>query len=167
MTEKEFNIKVIPLRDKMYRFARTIMEDDSLAEDKVHDVMERMWLNRRNLDHYSNLEAFVMVSVRNACYDALRRKRILRNHDMLQDSIVEETEIWDMRKMLHSAISLLDDRERTVVHLKDVEGYETSEIAEILSIQENNVRAVLSRARQELRKNIGKIMNYGLNSIKK
>ena len=110
---------MIPLRDKMYRFARAIMEDDSLAEDKVHDVMERMWLNRRNLDHYSNLEAFVMVSVRNACYDALRRKRILRNHDMLQDSIVEETEIWDMRKMLHSAISLLDDRERTVVHLKD------------------------------------------------
>jgi RNA polymerase sigma-70 factor, ECF subfamily len=166
MTEKEFDNKIVHLRDKMYRFAGAIVADDCLAEDIVHDVMERMWLNRHNLDNHTNIEAFVMVSIRNACYDAMRHRRIMRNHDMLrdsiQDSIVEETAIWDMRKMLHKTISLLDERERIIIHLKDVEGYETSEIAEILSIQENNVRAILSRARREVRVNIEKIMNYGL-----
>lgn len=162
MTEADFNIKIVPLRDKMYRFARAIVNDNDLAQDKVHDVIEKLWRNRRNIDNYTNLEAFVMVSVRNACYDALRHRRIMRNHDMLRESVVEESAIWDMRRMLLKAITSLNDLQRMIVHLKDVEGYETYEIAAMLSLKENNVRTILSRGRREARKMIEKMMNYGI-----
>jgi RNA polymerase sigma factor (sigma-70 family) len=63
--------------------------------------------------------------------------------------------------VIRKAIDSLPRKQREVVHLKDVEGYEIKEIAEILSMRENVVRVVLSRARKELRRIIEKTMNYG------
>ena len=47
-----------------------------------------------------------------------------------------------------------------VIHLKDVEEYEVSEISEILEMEENAVRVNLMRARQKVKEQITQLMNY-------
>ena len=75
MDQAEFAARLIPLKDKIFRFARAILSDVSEAEDVTQDVFEKLWKSRGSLDGCTNLEAFVMVSVRNLCYDRLRSRR--------------------------------------------------------------------------------------------
>lgn len=164
MTEKEYNDIIIPLRDKMFRFARAILitgNSSELAEDVVHDVLETLWRKRNNLDECKRVESFVMTSVKNKCYDLIRHDKARMNCDINYENINEDSAQWDMRKILSSVLNTLPDRQREIIHLKDIEGYETYEISEIMSIGENNVRAILSRSRKELKKRIENIMDYG------
>ena len=56
----------------------------------------------------------------------------------------------------------LTEKQRTVLHLKDIEGYSTKEVAEILETDEANVRTILSRSRKALREIIEKEFGYGI-----
>lgn len=53
----------------------------------------------------------------------------------------------------------LPERQREVLHLKDIEGYPTREIAEIAACDEAQVRVILSRARNGLREVLKKMMD--------
>ena len=75
MEESEFNIRVLCLRDKMFRFARSILNRRDEAEDVTHDTIEKLWRRREFLDGCRDVEAFAMTSLRNGCYDRLRRVR--------------------------------------------------------------------------------------------
>ena len=148
------------LRDKMFRFAVSIVSDRDSAEDAVQDVFVKILLLSEQ-NRCKNFEAFAMTSVRNKCYDMLRHSRFRSNESVDTGIPVEDHNDWDVRILIRHAIDSLPRKQREVVHLKDVEGYETKEIAEILSMRENVVRVVLSRARKELRRKIEKTMNYG------
>ena len=65
------------LRDKMFRFARSILNRRDEAEDVTHDTIEKLWRRREFLDGCRDVEAFAMTSLRNGCYDRLRRVRPL------------------------------------------------------------------------------------------
>lgn len=56
----------------------------------------------------------------------------------------------------------LPEKQRTALHLKDIEGYSTKEVAEILETDEANVRTILSRSRKALREIIEKEFGYGI-----
>lgn len=49
-------------------------------------------------------------------------------------------------------------RQREVLHMKEIEGYATHEIAEMIGTEENQVRTILSRARRQLRAEVEKLM---------
>ena len=59
-------------------------------------------------------------------------------------------------------ISELPERQRIVIHLRDVEGYEFEEIARIIESDETSVRVNLSRARKRIKEQLLNAMNYGV-----
>jgi RNA polymerase sigma-70 factor (ECF subfamily) len=59
-------------------------------------------------------------------------------------------------------ISALPDKQRIVIHLRDVEGYEIEEIAQILETDEASVRVNISRARKRIKEQLLNALNYGL-----
>lgn len=158
MTEEEFKETIYPLKNRMFHLAFAILQRRELAEDVVQNILERFWHKSLLRFRVLNPEAFVMRSVRNACYDELRRRK-----DLIVDRLPETEDLscrpfGDDGRMVLLAISHLPDRERVIVTLKDVDGYDTREIAHILRMSEGNVRAVLSRARRELRAEIEKMI---------
>ena len=115
MDQAEFAARLIPLKDKIFRFARAILSDVSEAEDVTQDVFEKLWKSRGSLDGCTNLEAFVMVSVRNLCYDRLRSRRtkqeklgMLRNET---DNAAQEwaTDHLDTHELLRRAMETLPE----------------------------------------------------------
>jgi len=159
MQERLGNADFNTLRDKMFRFAVSIVSDRDSAEDAVQDVFVKILLLSEQ--NYKNFEAFAMTSVRNKCYDLLRHSKSRRTEPIGTPIPVEDHDDWDLRMVIRKAIGSLPRRQREIVHLKDVEGYEIKEIAIMLSMRENVVRAILSRARKGLRRQIEKTMNYG------
>ena len=75
-------------------------------------------------------------------------------------SEIHEFESNNMKDQIIGFINALPEKHKAVIHLKDVEEYEISEIAEMLEMEENAVRINLMRARQKIKEQITKLMNY-------
>ena len=147
--QKELSIFPEALRDRMYRYARTLLGDSDEAMDAVQDVMERLWKRRSVWRDIRNPEAFMMRSVRNSCIDRLESRRTVNvSGEVVQ---MAEAERWSDVQLVRSAMAELPEKQRTVLYLKDIEGYRTEEIAEMLEIKENQTRVILSRARKALK----------------
>lgn len=70
-----------------------------------------------------------------------------------------EAEQWEARDLVRRAMAELPQRQREVLHLKDIEGYPTHEIAGMVACDEAQVRVILSRARSGLREVLKKMMD--------
>ncbi|WP_295937220.1 RNA polymerase sigma factor [uncultured Alistipes sp.] len=164
MEEFEFNKQVVPLRDRMFRYARSLLLSAVEAEDVTHDMLERLWRDRDSLGRCRNIDSFVMSSVRNRCYDLLRQRRAVERRDnaiagWTEHSTVGATEQWEARELVRRAMDSLSERQREVLHLKDIEGYPTHEIAEMVACDQAQVRVLLSRARHAIREVLIKMMD--------
>ena len=160
MEQTEFDIRIVPLRDRLYRFARTLLGRGDEAEDVVHDVLERLWRRHESL-RVENPEAFAMTAVRYAAVDRLRRSRTTEELPLSLPAD-DRTGAWSDRETVRRALAALPLRQREVLHLKEIEGYPTHEIAALLSTDEAQVRVLLSRGRMRLRQELEKLMNYGI-----
>lgn len=81
MKESEFTSLVLPLRDRMFRYAQSLLLSPAEAEDAVHDLLERLWRGRGRLEGCRRVDSFVMTAVRNRCLDLLRRQRAADRRD--------------------------------------------------------------------------------------
>ena len=144
------------------------MSDEAEAEDITQDIYEKLWIRRDTLEQCTNLEGFVMSSVRNLCYDRLRNRQMKAGK---MDSIKSETpgyttgfsaDTLDMKEIIGRLIEALPEKQRIVIHLRDIEGFEIDAIAETVDMEVATVRVVLSRARKALREELTKIMDYGI-----
>ncbi|MBO5812566.1 MAG: sigma-70 family RNA polymerase sigma factor [Bacteroidaceae bacterium] len=77
-------------------------------------------------------------------------------------SYLEQEDLKDMGRLINKIIGKMPERYGTVLHLRDVEGYEMEEISQITGIDTATVRVILSRARKSVREKIIKLMEYGL-----
>lgn len=131
------------------------------AEDVVQDVLVK-FLNKPFFPYFiRNLDAFLIRSVRNACLDFLKLKKI-QTSDFAGMEASGSPETWSDRDMVRAAMAVLPEKQRVVVYLKDMAGYSTTDIAEMYSVSEAQIRTTLSRARKSLRDHILKMQNYGI-----
>ncbi len=73
-----------------------------------------------------------------------------------------ETTTNDMATLTRKLMEELPDKQRIAIHMRDIEGYEIEEIANLLESDEASVRVNLSRARKSIREQLIKLMNYGV-----
>ena len=105
-----------------------------------------------------------MTAIRNAALDRLR-ERERRRSASIDEVVAESVELEDRCDevlIIKGIIARLPEREREVIHLRDVEGMAFEDIAEVVGCSEVAARMAHSRARQKVREEFSKIMNYGL-----
>ncbi|MDR2292664.1 MAG: RNA polymerase sigma factor [Prevotellaceae bacterium] len=155
MNTRQFNNKILKFADKTYRLAKSILRDENKAQDAVQDLNLKLWEKRNDLDKIENITGFILRSMRNLCLDRLRQKHI--ENELSNDLEYKEydphlqLEKKDMATQAAILINRLPELQRTIIRMRDVEGFELNEIAEITSLTENAVRVNLSRARQKIR----------------
>lgn len=162
----EYKTLILPLKDKLYRFARQITQHDGEAQDIVQEVFIRLWEKRNVLKQYKNVEALAMVITKNLSLDYLKTKRskntVLEEANTSLDHYTPEfhTEMKDTSRRMRNIFSTLPEQQRMVIHLRDVEEVEYEKIAEITGMSINNIRVKLSRARKTVREELLKQENY-------
>lgn len=157
MEPKQFKIDVLPLRDKLLNYARKLTEDPSNAEDAVQEIMLKLWNMRQKLDEYQSIEALAMTMTHHLCMDIWRAKRpdslSLEQVQAPSQSATPERllEEKDEFRLMREIIDSLPTLQRTIIQMKDVQEYETEEIAEITGCSAEAIRSNLSRARKKVR----------------
>lgn len=157
MELKQFKITVLPLRDKLLNYARRLTEDSSDAEDAVQEVMLKLWNLRQKLDEYRSIEVVAMTMTHHLCMDMWRARRpdtVPLEQVQAPASAGTPERLLEERdefKLMQEIIDSLPTLQRTIIRMKDIEGYETEEIAEITGCNAEAIRSNLSRARKKVR----------------
>ena len=166
VTETEYISLVERLKDTVFRLARSILSDIHLAEDVTQDVFVRVWQQREAILRSDHPRAYICRIAHNLAIDRLRHRERERSFAIEEVAITsrsyDDTERSDMVMLTKRFISELPERQRIVIHLRDVEGYELEDIAQILEVDEASVRVNLSRARKRIKEQLLNAMNYGV-----
>lgn len=166
MTAEEFKIRLLPIKNKLYRFAISLLANRQEAEDAVQEVYLKMWNMRNSLEKYKSTEALMMTITKNHCLDKLKLKKNkavsleIEHYNHSADSPQEKTERTDLVGRVKQAIETLPEQQKIIVHLRDIEGYEFEEIVKITGQDLNYIRVNLSRGRKKIRETINKIQSY-------
>ncbi|RNA63675.1 sigma-70 family RNA polymerase sigma factor [Chryseobacterium nematophagum] len=162
MTQETFKNTVFILKNEMYRFAKRFVMSNDEAEDVVQDLMMKFWQKKEELEQFGNLKSYALKAVRNECLNRLKHHNVkLGFADMqLHQSELYKMEVNNLKEHIIGFINQLPEKQRMVIHLKDVEEYDVSEISEILNMEENAIRVNLMRARQKVKEQILQLMNY-------
>ncbi len=170
MTTEKFKSEVLPIKNKLYRIAKRMLNDSAEAEDTVQEVFLRLWSKKEKLKEYRSIEAFAIVITKNLCLDKI--KSIRYKNLELKDTEVEmneispykKTKLKDTAQKIHQIIDKLPEQQKLIIHLRDVENCDYDEIAEITQLNLNTIRVNLSRARKKVRDTLIKIQNYEFSS---
>jgi len=156
MELEKFKSEVVPLREKLHNSARNMLANEVDAEDAVQETFLRLWNVRTQLDNHPNIGGFAMQTLKNICIDRLRAERhniSLEGVSIAGNSITPYTftEQKDSVSIVRNIIDSLPETQRRIIIMRDVDGYELSEIAGITGAEESTVRVNLSRARKAVR----------------
>ncbi len=159
MTEKEYNQCVDLYADNVYRFILKNLRNKADAKDIVQGAFEKMWINRLQVEN-DRCKSYLFTVAYHQMIDHIRKNKRIS----LRDEFSEETKVvnrvyHDSKKILHDALNRLNETQRSLVLLKDYEGYSYEEIGKITGLNESQVKVYLHRARLQLREYIVKPEN--------
>jgi RNA polymerase sigma-70 factor (ECF subfamily) len=157
MNTERFKAEVLPIRDKLLRTARRMLEDEADAEDALQEVYLKLWQMREGLDRYDSLEAFATTMTKNLCVDMIRKRgregpieeELYRRAS--PDDPYQRMERKSNDDLIRWIIDRLPTLQQAILRLKDIEEYELDEIAELTGSTNEAVRVNLSRARKKVR----------------
>lgn len=163
MNRTIFHQQVFPIRHKLYRFALRITGSAHDAEDVVQEVLERVWKTPADQSAaVQNWEAWCMTLTRNRSLDRTRSRDLRRTAPL--DGLGERTseghsparsaELRDLADQVRRLMQDLPEKQRLVMHLRDVEELTYEEIAESLGISLDQVKVNLHRARKTVREHM-------------
>ncbi|MDD3568003.1 MAG: RNA polymerase sigma factor [Bacteroidales bacterium] len=155
MTAKEYNSCVDSFADGLYRFALKTLGDADSANDVVQDCFERLWVKHDKVD-YAKAKSYLFTSAYHACIDIIRvNKRSGSMDETTESSLSTTAQYNDLQEVLHEAIKKLPDIQRSIILLRDYEGYSYEEIGQITGLNESQVKVYIYRARIALKQYIG------------
>jgi RNA polymerase sigma factor (sigma-70 family) len=136
----------------MYNLAYRILNNREDAEDVLQEVFVECFSNINTFRFESTFGAWLKKILVNRCINHLRKKKIeLVLTENLPVIAEEEAEVaYDTSKII-KAIELLPDGYRIILTLYLLEGYDHSEISQILNISESTSKSQYSRAKGKLR----------------
>ena len=159
MTEREYNECVNLYADNVYRFILKNLRHEEDAKDVVQVAFEKMWVNRQQVDN-ERCRSFLFTVAYNQMIDQIRKnKRISLKEEFNDDAKGSVHQKHDTKRILNEALAKLSEKQRSLVMLKDYEGYSYEEIGQITGLNESQVKVYLHRARLLLREYIVRVEN--------
>lgn len=162
MEKDEFKKVWLPLSDSLYRAAFHMLKSESDAKDAVQDLFIRLWNCRSGLDNVKNPSAYGMAILRNICIDRLRKSQSdqakgivpgdaaaeVASEETAEKAIVSRERL----QALETGISRLPQAQRKVFIMKFYKQMSYDEISAETGLSYINVRVMINRARNFLKK---------------
>ncbi len=153
---------------KVFSIIYGILRNHNDAEDISQQVFAKIYFSIKNFDFRSSLLTWIYKITVNECYDYLRKKRVRKlvyESDFSEedsrkmensDTVIDRERPMDarlaQRDLVVKLLGKLSEEDRTMILLKEVEGYSVEELSRLTGMNENTIKVKLFRARQKLLK---------------
>jgi RNA polymerase sigma factor (sigma-70 family) len=161
MSERQMKTIDLPFKDKLYRFALNIVGDSMDAEDILQELMIKIWRRIEQFETLDNKEAWCMTVTRNLAIDKTRSRKAtmhdIADYQHLSDnSTTPDKQLENDERFgnIMKLVNQLPEKQRQIVHLRDVEGYTYQEIADMMETNLDFVKISLHRARKSLKEQL-------------
>jgi len=157
LTLADYNNCVDQHADGVYRFILKHIKDKDIAKDIVQDSFEKMWRKIDGIDAAKS-KTYLFTTAYHTLVDHTRKasKQAKFNEvDFNQHS--HSKQYSDLKEVLNRGLDQLPEIQKTVLLLRDYEGYDYAEIGEIAKLTESQVKVYIFRARTFLKNYIGKV----------
>ena len=159
MTITEYNTCVEKYANAVYRFIYKNIKDEDKAKDIVQDTFEKMWLKVNDIIA-DKAKSYLFTAAYNTMIDAIRKDKYKADYeDYHDDYLTTKNSYNDLKKVIDMALSKLNDIQRSVIMLRDYEGYSYEDIGKITGLNESQVKVYIYRARLAMKEFIGKLEN--------
>ena len=157
MTAQEFNKCVDKHADHLYRFILKNIKDKDKAKDIVQDTYEKLWLRVSEVQS-TNAKSYMFTTAYRTMIDLIRREKKQGNMEEANlYALSTNSQYNDLKEVLNEAVDKLPEIQRSVILLRDYEGYSYQEIGEITGLNESQVKVYIFRARAFLKNYIGSL----------
>src|ERR1035437_2068216 len=160
MTEKEYNDCVSLYADNVYRFILKNLGQTEDSKDVVQGAFEKLWRSRVTVDN-TKTRSFLFTVAYHQMIDHIRKNKRIVLNDLNGDERATTQRHSYMKRVLDEALQRLSETQRSLVLLKDYEGYSYEEIGQITGLSMSQVKVYLHRARMTLKEYLGKMENVG------
>lgn len=151
ISEKLYNQAVHAHTKSVFRFLYKSLKDQEAVNDIVQDCFLKLWQNRKKVDQ-DKIKPWLFSVAYHAMLNYLKlesRKTELDLHIDVQQ--VFQNHDFDLKPIIDNALNSLPPVQRSTILLRDLEGYNYKEIAEILKLTESQVKVYLFRGRQKMK----------------
>lgn len=147
MTDKVYNDCVDNFADGVYRFIVKNIRHTEDAQDIVQSAFEKLWLNRERVLP-EKAKSYLFTVAYHQMIDHIRKTNKM---PLTEETAIPHQQIHqqnaELKQALMHAVNQLNPTQKSLVLLKDYEGYSYQEIAEIMNLSESQVKVYLHRAR--------------------
>lgn len=152
MTEQQYNQAVNLYADNVFRFIVKNLKHEESARDIVQTAFEKMWMNRDAVEN-EKCKSYLFTVAYNQMIDHIRKNKRIRLTDNFSETSMGVTNYTskNVKETIQKALDRLSETQRSLVMLKDYEGYSYEEIGKIMGLNESQVKVYLHRARLAIR----------------
>ena len=155
LNRKEYNIVVKTLSGRSFGYCVKYLQSKSDADDIVQDVFEKLWNNRKKVD-FEKSKSWIFTTAHNTLLNYIKRRNRISYVDEVISSERQVCQIhqFELTEIVNHSLEILPPVQKSIILLRDLEGYDYKEIGEILELSESQVKVYLFRARNKMKKRL-------------
>ena len=155
MTDKAYNDCVDNFADGVYRFIVKNIRHTEDAQDIVQDVFEKLWINRKKVE-VEKAKSWMFTTAHNAMLNLINKKQRTQfpGDDKLPENSKADVSVFESKQLIDRAVNILPPIQKSIILLRDLEGYSYEEIGSILELSDSQVKVYLFRARNKIKKQL-------------
>ena len=150
MTVKEYNISVDEYSDNLFRFALKHLRNEMSANDVVQETFTKVWIKHEEVS-YEKVKSYLFTTAYHAIVDWVKNEGRSGDIENTEEQGENSNFNFNLKEVLEEALEKLPEIQKSVVLLRDYEGYNYDEIAEITGLSESQVKVYIFRARKALK----------------
>jgi RNA polymerase sigma-70 factor (ECF subfamily) len=152
MTVSQYNQCVDLHADAVYRFIVKNLRDNDAAHDVVQDAFEKVWLKAEEIQ-FEKAKSYLFTTAYRFMLERIRKQSRIIPLDEQAVQRISDTQKpeLDLKRILDQALARLPEIQRSVIMLRDYEGYSYDEIGTITGLNASQVKVYIFRARVSLK----------------
>jgi RNA polymerase sigma factor (sigma-70 family) len=150
MKRGDYNTAVDLYADGLFRFALKQVVDRDVAKDLVQDTFMKVWEKRETIQA-EKVKSYLFTTIYHLIVDWSKKPKSIQHDSFNAHFRSKENPPFDIESVIEEALQKLTPIQKTVLLLRDYEGYSYTEIGEMTELSETQVKVYIFRARQQMK----------------
>lgn len=153
MTEQEYNRAVREFSHRLFGFVFKSIRDEEDANDLVQDAFMKLWQNLEKVE-FVKAKSWLFTTIHNAMINFIKKSGRQQRMDEGMEIAYESKNRFELQEIIDKALKVLPEIQKSILLLRDLEGYNYKEIGDMLGLNESQVKVYLFRARKKVKDQI-------------
>lgn len=151
--------------DDLYIYAQNLGFNKQFSMDAIHDVFCKLYTDKPILNNISNIKFYLFRALKNRLIDINRSQKEFVEHEIdfisdsmpfvlkvtIEDELIEAEDKKKLVSKVDKILSVLTDRQREMIYLKFMQGYDYEEISELMNISVPSCHNMMSKILKKLK----------------